>query len=257
MKEKNVDPELRGGKAGVGDVWTWTAIDADTKLIPSFHVGGRNKHHAKIFVDDLASRLANRVQLTTDGNKALPVSGRECFRLERGGLRHAGQDLRQVAGRRAPLQSCGLYYLREAPDHGRPGPEAHLNIPRRAEQPYHAYGDASVYAADQRLLQEDREPPPRRGPSLHALQLLPDSPDPTGDPGHGRRRGRPLLVRPGDSRDGRPIYPQFKLTHYRRSPRLDSRDERRSLFVMTMRLYAYSYYYAIPPTGRERRRTRY
>lgn len=49
---------------------TWTAIDADTKLVPCFQVGGRNKHHAKIFIDDLASRLANRVQLTTDGHRA-------------------------------------------------------------------------------------------------------------------------------------------------------------------------------------------
>ncbi len=67
-KEKNVAPELHG-QFGYGDVWTWTAIDADTKLVPCWHVGKRSGQDAAAFVDDLASRLANRVQLTTDGYK--------------------------------------------------------------------------------------------------------------------------------------------------------------------------------------------
>ena len=53
-----------------GDVWAWTAIDADTKLIPSWHVGGRDSDAAMVFMDEFASRLANRVQLTSDGHKA-------------------------------------------------------------------------------------------------------------------------------------------------------------------------------------------
>ena len=57
------------GKFGFGDVWTCVAIDAETKLVPSFMVGNRDSHTAKVFIDDLASRLANRVQLTTDGLK--------------------------------------------------------------------------------------------------------------------------------------------------------------------------------------------
>jgi len=67
-KEKNV-PADKKGKLGFGDTWTWTAIDADTKLVPSFMIGNRDAVTAKIFVDDLASRLASRVQLTTDGLK--------------------------------------------------------------------------------------------------------------------------------------------------------------------------------------------
>lgn len=55
---------------GLGDTWTWTAIDADTKLIPSFFVGDRTSRSANIFVADLRKRLAKRVQITTDGNKA-------------------------------------------------------------------------------------------------------------------------------------------------------------------------------------------
>jgi IS1 family transposase len=68
-KEKNV-PAKMSGKFGVGDVWTWVAIDADTKLVPWFMVGNRDGQTAKLFLDDLASRLASRVQLTTDGLKA-------------------------------------------------------------------------------------------------------------------------------------------------------------------------------------------
>jgi len=68
-KEKNV-PEDKKGHFGFGDVWTWTAIDADTKLVPSFLVGTRNARSASMFIDDLKSRLANRVQLTTDGHRA-------------------------------------------------------------------------------------------------------------------------------------------------------------------------------------------
>jgi IS1 family transposase len=66
-KAKNV-PENKQGEAG--DVWTWTAIDADTKLVPSFYLGGRDGEFAKAFISDLASRLASRVQLTSDGLKA-------------------------------------------------------------------------------------------------------------------------------------------------------------------------------------------
>jgi len=68
-KEKNVPVEKRG-QFGYGDVWTWVALDADTKLVPSFTIGTRSGQSAKRFMDDLASRLANRVQLTTDGHRA-------------------------------------------------------------------------------------------------------------------------------------------------------------------------------------------
>jgi hypothetical protein len=56
---------------GAGDVWTWVAIDADTKLIPSWFVGGRDSDTATIFMADLASRLANRMQMTSDGPRLI------------------------------------------------------------------------------------------------------------------------------------------------------------------------------------------
>lgn len=67
-KAKNVPPEKKG-QFGFGDVWTWVSIDADTKLVPSWLVGERNSKYAKLFINDLASRLTNRVQLTSDGHK--------------------------------------------------------------------------------------------------------------------------------------------------------------------------------------------
>lgn len=67
-KEKNV-PEDKKGQYGYGDVWTWTAICADTKIVPSWLVGNRDAETAFVFMEDLASRLANRVQLTSDGLK--------------------------------------------------------------------------------------------------------------------------------------------------------------------------------------------
>ena len=66
-KDKNV-PEEHNGEFGYGDVWTFTAIDADTKLVPAWFVGLRNVDYAYEFVNDLKGRLANRVQLTTDGH---------------------------------------------------------------------------------------------------------------------------------------------------------------------------------------------
>lgn len=77
-KEKNLPPEKQG-IVGFGDVWTWTAICADTKLVPSFMVGKRDFDTARLFINDLASRLAGRVQLTTDGNKVYLEAVEEAF----------------------------------------------------------------------------------------------------------------------------------------------------------------------------------
>jgi IS1 family transposase len=67
-KAKNV-PESKKGEFGYGDVWTWVAIDADTKIVPSWLVGKRDTECAMEFVNDLASRLSHRVQITSDGHK--------------------------------------------------------------------------------------------------------------------------------------------------------------------------------------------
>lgn len=67
-KEKNVAPENKG-VLGYGDVWTWTALCPDTKLIVSYLIGRRDAQCAKAFIEDLAARLTHRIELNTDGNK--------------------------------------------------------------------------------------------------------------------------------------------------------------------------------------------
>jgi IS1 family transposase len=67
-KQKNVRT-AKAASEGAGDIWTWVGIDAQSKLAVSWYVGGRDSEAAMIFMDDLAKRLANRVQLTSDGHK--------------------------------------------------------------------------------------------------------------------------------------------------------------------------------------------
>ena len=67
-KQSNTPAE--GSRIGRGDVWTWTALDADSKLIISWMVGDRDAEAASLFISDLKNRLASRVQLTTDGHHA-------------------------------------------------------------------------------------------------------------------------------------------------------------------------------------------
>lgn len=68
-KAKNV-PNDKRGILGYGDVFTWVGLDADTKLVPSWLVGQRDAEYANMFIGDLASRLAKRIQLTSDGHRA-------------------------------------------------------------------------------------------------------------------------------------------------------------------------------------------
>jgi IS1 family transposase len=77
-KEKNLPKEERG-TLGRGDVWTWVAIDADTKLVPSWLVGKRDTECAIEFVNDLAARVKYRVQITSDGHRPYLVAVEEAF----------------------------------------------------------------------------------------------------------------------------------------------------------------------------------
>jgi IS1 family transposase len=78
-KAKNV-PEGKRGQAG--DIWTWVAIDADTKLVPSWRIGNRDAATAREFVADLAGRLVNRVQITSDGHRPYLEAVEEAFGSE-------------------------------------------------------------------------------------------------------------------------------------------------------------------------------
>lgn len=77
-KKANVS-EAKAAPADAGDIWTWTAIDADTKLVPSFTVGDRSYETGKEFISDLASRLATRIQLTSDDYRVYLTAVEEAF----------------------------------------------------------------------------------------------------------------------------------------------------------------------------------
>jgi IS1 family transposase len=97
MKEKNVPKELRGSGI-VGDCYVWIAMDPETKLIPCWHIGTRSWEHARIFMDDLARRLGNRIQLSTDGHHAYIQAVERAF----GGQVDFGQVIKTYS---APQQS--------------------------------------------------------------------------------------------------------------------------------------------------------
>jgi IS1 family transposase len=79
-KEKNVPVEKQG--TGAGSVWTWTAIDADSKLILSYLCGGRDASWARKFMEDLASRVTTRIQITTDGHRAYAEAVEGAFGMD-------------------------------------------------------------------------------------------------------------------------------------------------------------------------------
>ncbi len=74
--------QVNAGANGIGDVWTWTALDAETKLIASWNVGDRSAQAAYSFISDLTGRLANRIQLTSDGHKVYVEAVEKLFGMD-------------------------------------------------------------------------------------------------------------------------------------------------------------------------------
>jgi IS1 family transposase len=110
-KEKNV-ATAKAANHGAGDVWTWTALDADTKLIVSYFVGDRSGQSAIALMDDLRSRLSNRVQLTTDGHRSYLEAIEGAF----GGdvdyaqlIKLYGEAPEAFKGRYSPAECVGAY----------------------------------------------------------------------------------------------------------------------------------------------------
>lgn len=106
-KQKNI-PEGKEGEAG--DVWTWVGIDADTKLVVSWLVGSRDANTACIFMNDIAKRLKNRIQLTTDGHKAYLEAVGNAFgsNIDYAQLIKMYGDEKQNEKRYSPAQCTGI-----------------------------------------------------------------------------------------------------------------------------------------------------
>jgi IS1 family transposase len=123
-KAKNVE-KAKAAPQGAGDCWTWTAIDADTKLMISWVVGGSDAGYAHAFIQDVAARLANRVQLTTDGHKAYLEAVETAFGadIDYATLIKLYGDAPGPAGRYSPAECTGI---RKERVEGRPDP-AHIS----------------------------------------------------------------------------------------------------------------------------------
>ena len=108
-KQKNV-ATAKAAPQGAGDIWTWTALDADSKLIISWNVGGRDAGYASMFMEDVAGRLANRVQLTTDGHKPYlqAVEGAFGAAVDYAQLVKLYGDAPGPAGRYSPAECTGI-----------------------------------------------------------------------------------------------------------------------------------------------------
>jgi IS1 family transposase len=107
-KQKNVET-AKAAPEEAGDVWTWTALDADSKLIISYLAGGRDAGYAQEFMQDVADRLANRVQVTTDGHKAYldAVEGAFGVAVDYAMLVKLYGDAPGPAGRYSPAECTG------------------------------------------------------------------------------------------------------------------------------------------------------
>ncbi len=166
-KAKNVPAEFQG-QFGYGDVWTWTAIDADTKLVPCWFVGTRGAQAATAFMRDLASRLANRVQLTTDGHRVYLNAVDEAFArdIDYAMLvkHYAATPEGEVRYSPAVCTGCEKTEIR-----GRPDPD-HISTSYVERQNLkYADGNAALHAIDQRFFKESREPRARHSAILHVL----------------------------------------------------------------------------------------
>lgn len=108
-KDANVPAQMRG-QFGVGDVWTWTAIDADTKLIIGYRVDRRDEDAARSFMEDLCNRLATRVQLTTDGLRVYLTAVPQAFgrEIDYGMLRKIYSSPKGDEGRYSPGHVRGI-----------------------------------------------------------------------------------------------------------------------------------------------------
>ena len=114
-RSQNV-PFAKAAPDGAGDTWTWTALDADSKLIVTYFVGGRDGECAMWFIDDLRSRLANRVQLTSDGHRAYLEAVEGAFGADID-LCTVGEALwRDSRKRQGPLQPSRMYGHAQAAD---------------------------------------------------------------------------------------------------------------------------------------------
>jgi hypothetical protein len=146
-KQKNVPAEHRG-TFGYGDVWTWTAICADTKLVPSWLVGERTVDDAWTFMADLKSRLTHRVQLSTDGHRsylqAVPYTFGDDVDFATIRKEYGPAEAETHQERKYSPNVCTGIEIRTISGH--PDPQRISTSYVRASEPHDAHGDALLYS---------------------------------------------------------------------------------------------------------------
>jgi len=185
-KAKNVTPAIAAKVQSAGDAWLWCAIDADTKLVPCWPIGPRDTATAHDFVNDLASRLSHRVQLTSDGLKLyleevdyafggmvdyamlVKIYGTDPEAEKRYSPRSASRA-RRTAFREVPIRSTSAPANRKA----------------KSLRPH---DESAIHQADKCILKEDRESHGCCRARLFRVQLHQDSPHIARYPGDGRWR---------------------------------------------------------------------
>lgn len=121
-KQKNVKPKVQERNPHAGDIWLWVAIDAESKLVPSWLLGQRDAEHARVFVSDLASRLDRRVQVTSDGLRHYVDAVDDGFRgqVDFAQLQKIYRSAHETETRYSPAQCVGIKRIRVS---GTPDPE--------------------------------------------------------------------------------------------------------------------------------------
>jgi IS1 family transposase len=146
-KDKNLT--LEQVQAGFGSVWTWTAIDADSKLIVSYMLGDRGADAAHTFMRDVASRISNRIQLTTDGHRVYAEAVEDAFGSE---VDYAMLvKIRGIERKpRIALQPRNLYRMPNWSVERHARPKIHLYQLCGTSEPFHENGNAPIHAANER-----------------------------------------------------------------------------------------------------------
>jgi hypothetical protein len=153
-KAKNVTPEIAAKNPYAGDAWTWAAIDADTKLIPCWIIGPRDGVTARIFVNDLADRLADRVQLTSDGLSVYLAAVERAFRGQVDYAQLVKVYSNPVEGQKryspADCIACEKHAVT-----GNPDPDHVSTSLYRAGEPDYENGHAPLHSPDKCVFKED------------------------------------------------------------------------------------------------------
>jgi IS1 family transposase len=205
-KRKNVTPEQ--AQAGWGDSWTWTAIDADTKLCVTYYVGDRGGAAAYEFMQDCAERIIGRPQITTDAHRPYLQAVEDAFGADCDYAQLHKIWRFQRAG--APLQSRNVHRLRHENCDWRPRSEARQHVFCGAPESHDEDVYAALHAADQRVFKKVGESRTRSCVVFPALQLLPRTQDASCHACNGSGPNRSRLEHRRNYAHGRSIYAEAR-----------------------------------------------